>query len=106
MIELPHSHTVHRLTHVLRDLDKLSQTKDSLWSRFFAFFRADPCLRLLEELEEDLKQRVQRMTVRGLHQKLKSTSYTPQDVRLMIPSAHNARQPDATRLTFRGTCSN
>jgi len=49
-----------------RRLGILSQTEDSLWLRFFAFFRADPCLRLLNELEEDLKQKVQKMTVRWL----------------------------------------
>jgi len=32
--------------------------------RFSAFFRADPCLRLLEELEEDLRDKAQLMTVR------------------------------------------
>jgi len=61
----PFAHPVHRLIYALRRLDILSQTEDSLWLRFSAFFRADPCLRRLEELEEDLKQRVQRMTVRG-----------------------------------------
>jgi len=72
-----------------------SETKDSLWSRISALFRADPCLRRLEELEEDLKQKFQRMTVRGLHQKLKSASYPPQDVRLIILGAYNARQTNA-----------
>ena len=62
-------------------------------------FRADPCLRFLEELEEDLKQKFQRMTVRGLHQKLKSTSYPPQDVRLITLGAYNARQTDAALPT-------
>ena len=86
---------VHRPTYALRRLDIVSETKDSLWSRISALFRADPCLRRLEELEEDLKQKFQRMTVRGLHQKSKSTSYASQDVRLIILGAYNARQTDA-----------
>jgi len=49
-----------------RRLDTLSQTEDSLWLRFLALFRADPCLRLLKELEADLGQVVQIMTVRWL----------------------------------------
>jgi len=90
---------VHPLTCAFRCLDILSKTEDSLCFRFSAFFRADPCLRLLEELKEDLKQRVQRMTVRGLHQKMKSTSYTPQDARLIILDACNAHQTDAALPT-------
>jgi len=39
------------------------------------------------------------MTVRGLHQTLKSTSYPPQDVRLIILGAYNARQTDAALPT-------
>jgi hypothetical protein len=62
-----------RLTYALRRLDILSQIEDSLWFRFSAFFRADPCLRLLEELEENLKRRVERTTVRGFA--LKSEEY-------------------------------
>jgi len=91
----PFAHAVHRLTYALRPLDTPSETKDGLWFWFSALFRDDPCLRLLEEHEEDLKQKFQRMTVRGLHQKLKSASYPPQDVRLIILGAHNARQTDA-----------
>jgi len=90
---------VHCLTYALRRLNILCQPDDSLWFRFSAFFRADPCLRLLEELEEDLKQRVQRMTVRGLHQTLNSTSYMPQDIRLIILGACNAHQTDVALPT-------
>jgi len=93
------AHSVHRLTYALRRLDILCETEDSLWFRFSALFRADPCLRLLEELEEDLKQKFQRMTVRGLHQKLKSTSYPLQDVRLIILGAYDARPTDVTLPT-------
>jgi len=39
------------------------------------------------------------MTVRGLRQKLKSTSYPSQDVRLIILGAYNARQTDAALPT-------
>jgi len=35
------------------------------------------------------------MTVRGLHQKWKSTSYPPQDIRLIILGGYNAPQTDA-----------
>jgi hypothetical protein len=96
---LPFARPVLRLTYALRRLYVLSQIEDSLWFRFSAFFRADPCLRRLEELEEDLKQRVQRMTVRGLHQKPKSTSCTPQDVRLIILGTFNAHQTAAALPT-------
>jgi hypothetical protein len=85
-------HVVHRLTYVLRCLGILSRTENSLWIWFSAFFRADPCLRLLEALEEDLRQKVQRMTVRGFASKLKSTSSIPQEVRLIILSSNNTRQ--------------
>jgi len=47
----------------------LSQTEDNLWFSFSALFRADPCLRTLEGLEQDLRQMVQRMTVRGFASK-------------------------------------
>jgi len=39
------------------------------------------------------------MTVRGLHQKSKCTSYPSQDVRLIILGAYNARQTDAALPT-------
>jgi hypothetical protein len=98
---LPFPHHVYRLIYVLRRLGILSQTEDSLWIRFSAFFRVDPCLRLLEGLEEDLRQKVQRMTVCSFALKLKSTSYTPQEeVRLrVILSANNARQTDVALPT-------
>jgi len=57
-------HPIHRLTYTLRRLGILSQTEDSLWMRFSAFGRVDPCLRLLEDLEQDLREKVQLMTVR------------------------------------------
>jgi hypothetical protein len=41
----------------------LSQVEDNLWFSFSAFIRADPSLRLLEELKQDLSQKFQRMTV-------------------------------------------
>ena len=55
---------VQRLTHALRQLGILSQAEDSVKMRLFALFRADPCLRLLEGLEQDLRQKRQQMTVR------------------------------------------
>ena len=55
---------VQRLTRALRRLGILSQAEDSVRMRLFALFRADPCLRLLEGLEQDLKQKRQQMTVR------------------------------------------
>ncbi len=61
----PFLHPVHGLTYALRRLRILSQIEDGLWISFSAFFRTDPCSRLLEELEQDLRQKVQRMTVRG-----------------------------------------
>jgi len=57
-------HPIHRLTYALRRLGILSQTEDSLWMRFSALARADPCLRLLGELEQNLKDKVRLMTVR------------------------------------------
>ena len=46
-----------------------------------------------------MKQKFERMTVRRLHQKLKSASYPPQDVRLIILGAYNARQTDVALPT-------
>ena len=91
----PFSHPVHRLTYTLRRLSILSQTEVNLWMRISALFRPDPYLRLLEELEEDSRQTVQEMRVRGFAPKLKSTSYTPQGVRLIIMSSYNMRQTDS-----------
>ena len=62
--------------------------------RITALFRPDPCLELLEELERESKQTVREMRVRGFAPKLKSTSYTPQAVRLYIMSSNNGRQTD------------
>ena len=61
----PFPRSVRGLTYALRRLRILSPIEDGLWIRFSAFFRADPCLRSLEELEQGLRQKVQRMTVRG-----------------------------------------
>ena len=97
----PFAHPVHRLTYPLRRLDILSQTEDSLWFRFSTFFRVDPCLRLLEELE-DVKQRAHRMTVCGFASKIESTSFAPQDVWLIILGAYNARQADAANAEMLG----
>ena len=63
--DFPFLHPLHRLTCALRRLGILSQTEGSLWISFSAFFRADPCLQLLKGLEQDLRKKVQRMTVRG-----------------------------------------
>jgi hypothetical protein len=88
----PFPHPVHRLTYVLRRLVILSPDKDSLRISFYAFFRADPCLQLLEELERDLGQKAQRMTVRRFAPKAKSTSYIPQEVRFVtLHGAHQTR---------------
>ena len=54
-----------RLQYAPRRLGILSPIEDGLWFSFSALFRADPCLRLLEGLEQDLRRKVQRMTVRG-----------------------------------------
>jgi len=62
----------------------LSQVEDNLWFSFSAFFRADPCLRHLEGLLQDLSQKVQRMRVGCFAPKLprfKSPSHTPQEAR-------------------------
>jgi len=59
-------HTVYRLTCALR---RMYQTEDRLWTSFSALFRADPYLQMLEGLEQDLRQMVQRMTVRGFASK-------------------------------------
>ena len=61
----PFAHPVYSLTYALRRLGILSKTENGLWFSFSALFRADPCLRTLERLEQDLRQMVQRMTVRG-----------------------------------------
>ena len=54
-----------RLQYAPRRLGILCPIEDGLWFSFSALFRADPCLRLLEGLEQDLRRKVQRMTVRG-----------------------------------------
>ena len=59
----PFLRPVHHLTYALRRLGILSQAEDSLWISLSSTFRADPSLRLLEELEQDLRQKVQRMAV-------------------------------------------
>ena len=61
----PFPRTGSGLTYALRRLRILSPIEDGLWYSFCAFFRADPCLRFLEELKRVLGQKVQRMTVRG-----------------------------------------
>ena len=98
----PLSHSFRRLTYALRRLGILSQTEYSLWISFSAFFRADPCLQLLGGLEQDLRQSVQRMTVRVCTKSLESPLYIPQEVRetrLIILSTCNARQADAALPT-------
>jgi len=45
------------------------RTEDSLWTSFSALFRADPYLQMLEKLEQDLRQMVQEMAVRGFASK-------------------------------------
>ena len=56
--------------YALRRLNILSRFKDSLRISFFTLFRAGPCLRLLEGLEKDLRQKVRRMTVGFLTPKI------------------------------------
>ena len=62
---LPFPRLAYGLICALSRLDILSRIEGGPWMSFSAFFRADPCLRLLEKLEQDLRQKVQRMTVRG-----------------------------------------
>ena len=61
---------VHRPIYALRRLSILTRVEDSAWISFSALFRADPCLRLLDGLEQDLMQKVQRMTVGCFAQKI------------------------------------
>ena len=61
--ELFNSHTYTVSIMLFRRLDILLQTEGSPWISFSASFRVDPSLRLLEGLEQDLRQKVQRITV-------------------------------------------